>query len=414
MNIYLRRTALKIKISPRSILIFVLSFSLLALPGLKGLSSQIDTADNLVRVISATIILGWFLLRKKHTISPITLTFLIMTGMMFISTLSADGDIVGWFTTYAPIFALGLLFEISLPNVKQYIKTIMFLMECLCLAHLLIIVLFPEGFYVSRLGIRAGNYLLGQKNNAVSYLLVACVTAFFYGYFGGSKFREIAVYAVSIISSILARSSTSMVGLILLVILFYLVRRGVKFNIYVLLGINVTLFLIFVVFRLQIPIFKFFIENVLKKSVTLTDRDVVWNTVLNYIRKRPLFGYGIQKELTRFGTFGTRLFMYAHNQILQELFDGGIVQLLLYIFLILMISRKLNKYKNLTSSQAMIVTLFALNIMFITEGYRNKYLYLVYYYAYYAPNIEIYLKGRQIDLPRESYRRGKKKVLIKS
>lgn len=387
---------LKFKISPKSILILVLSSCLLNLNGLKALSGLIDSADAVIRVLSAIIIVGWYLLRKNKSLSYMTVMILLMTGMMFISTLLADGDLIAWFIKYAPIFALGLLFEISLSDFNAYLKATMFLMVCLCLVHLLIIIIFPDGLYEDRLGYRAGNFLMGQKNVALPYLLVACVTAFFYGYYSGNKFIEITVYSLCIVSSVLVRSSTSMVGLTLLVALFIFVRLGMKFKIYPLLAVNVIIFTIFVVFRMRIPIITYFIENLLHKNVTLTGRDVIWNMSLEFIKKRPVLGYGVQSNLARFGTFGLRWNLYAHNQVLQELFDGGVVQLFLYVLFIIMISIKLNRDSDLITSQAMIVTLFVLNIMFITEGYANKYLYLVYYYAYYAPSIERRLGGMKI------------------
>ena len=386
---------MKFKINAKKVTFFILALFLMQISALEHINRALGVINDISRCIAASIVLLCFFFRKKEKISVMTMMLLLMMGELLLSTLMNGGDLKAWFVAAASIISFGMLFEMSLSESPMYISAMMALMETLSYLHLLLVILFPNGLYEYN-GYRVF-WLFGQKNLALPYLLVAYVTAFFYGCSGGNVFREVGIYVAGIVSSILVHSSTSTVGLILLVALFFLVRRGVKFNIYFMLGGNLALFLIMVVYRLQISGFKYFIENVLHKTVTLTGRDVLWDMALFYIRKQPWLGYGLYaSNPTGFSTFGEEWSLYAHNQYLQELFDGGLIQLGLYIILLLIICRRLNKYRNGMLAQCMIVTLFALNVMFITEGYRAKIIYLIYYYAYYAPQMESLMSGIRI------------------
>lgn len=378
---------MKLKIRAKELLFFVLAVLLMQIPALDYINPTLGLLNDILRCIGASVVLFFFFRRRKISLSIITGMILLMMGELLVSTVLHRGDLKDWFVAAASVISFGMLFEMTLSKSIRYIKAMMVVMEILTYLHLLLILLFPGGLYAYN-----GHHefwLFGQKNLALPYLLIAYVTAFCYGYAGGSKIREYGIYVSGIVSSILVHSSTSTVGLILLVVLFLFIKSGIKFNAYWLLGINLAFYLLIVVFRMQIPILKYFVENVLHKTVTLTGRDAIWDMALFYIRKQPLLGYGFQgNNLNEFSAFGSRWNLYAHNQILQELFDGGIIQLLLYVILILIICRRLNKHRKGMFVQCMIVTLFALNVMFIAEGYRAKILYLVYYFAYYAQNME--------------------------
>ena len=383
---------MKLSISTKKVIFFVLTLFLLPIESLEYINEALGVMNDALRVVAALIVLICFFLRKRWKLSPITFLLLVMMGELLVATILNGGRFQAWFAAAGAIISFGMLFEMTLAKSDAYVNTMMLLMELLSYIHLLLVLLFPNGLYVYN-GFHEF-WLFGQKNLALPYLLIAYVTAFYYGCSGGNRFREVGVYLSGIIASVLVRSSTSTVGLILLAVLFFIVRRGVKFNVYILFGVNLALFLGLVVFRIQIPLINYFIENVLHRTATFTGRDVIWSNALYYIAKQPILGHGLGNDPKRFGSFGAWE-LYAHNQILQELFDGGAIQLLLYLVLIFIIIRRLNKHKDGLFVQCLIVTMFALNVMFITESYTSKIIYLVYYYAYYAPDMESILLKRR-------------------
>ncbi|MFR3202482.1 MAG: O-antigen ligase family protein [[Clostridium] leptum] len=56
--------------------------------------------------------------------------------------------------------------------------------------------------------------------------------------------------------------------------------------------LNILLFFVIVIFRMQ-NLFAFLIEDILHKNLTLTGRTVIWDRTLELIGEKPILGHGV-------------------------------------------------------------------------------------------------------------------------
>lgn len=96
---------------------------------------------------------------------------------------------------------------------------------------------------------------------------------------------------------------------------------------------------------------------------SFSGRSFIWREVVQRFTESPIYGYGVDGVLLKpFWVGKNGGFNYAHNQIMQNLLDGGIVLLTLFWMMILSVAHSINKMKNKTmiilSNSALICTLF--------------------------------------------------------
>ena len=73
----------------------------------------------------------------------------------------------------------------------------------------------------------------------------------------------------------------------------------------------------------------------------INGRRFVWQSALEKIKERPIAGYGIDGVLL--STFWSSGFNYAHNQLVQNLLDGGIVLTVSFWNMIIGFAKEINK-----------------------------------------------------------------------
>lgn len=78
-------------------------------------------------------------------------------------------------------------------------------------------------------------------------------------------------------------------------------------------------------------------------SFDINGRRFVWESALEKIRERPVTGYGIDGVLL--STFWTSGFNYAHNQLVQNLLDGGIILTISFWNMIIGFAKEINKIR---------------------------------------------------------------------
>lgn len=73
----------------------------------------------------------------------------------------------------------------------------------------------------------------------------------------------------------------------------------------------------------------------------INGRSFVWQSAIEKIKERPIEGYGIDGVLL--STFWTSGFNYAHNQLVQNLLDGGILLTISFWNMIIGFAKEINK-----------------------------------------------------------------------
>ena len=157
-----------------------------------------------------------------------------------------------------------------------------------------------------------------------------------------------------------------------------------------LMGGYIVSWIALVIFRLQY-LLDGLIEVVLHRDLTLTSRTKIWDVALNKISKQLWFGYGAQSEGNLFMISGTQnngLFvrnsLSAHNQIIQSLYEGGIICIgFLLLFYGMSFCRE--RYKGSHSFYFMMAAMVML-INCLTEAPGVYGIFLAFFLGYYSKN----------------------------
>ncbi len=121
--------------------------------------------------------------------------------------------------------------------------------------------------------------------------------------------------------------------------------------------------------------FSSLISGTLKKSLTLSGRTLIWERAIHYILEQFIIGYGCE---TRAVTLSKIIFNHVHNIMLEILYRGGLIGMILFIFVMLSLGRKSKNYGN----DPMIRLLGLCIVLFIFQGaiefafYRYPYIVL--------------------------------------
>ena len=309
------------------------------------------------------IVIAGLLFVKKRLYTKADIVFFLAHLTVMISTIIYQGAIGNQLYKLISILGFIMMFKVCFhEDAKSFLKAISVYGGLLCFLTVLTMFLYYKpGEYnggmrsgiVFEYGRRvSGNvYLLGVDNASFFYIFTILIIICVYRLAIHDKvgFPCIALYFFMTSAFLYVGSATALVcflfGGVLIVSCEYmrgikrlLAKFDLKTAIFVLL-----VFAIFVVkFRLQY-LFEFLIVNVLHKSITLTRRTAIWDVAIRMIQQRPILGIGAQSDAFNYAHFGVN---HVHNIILELLYQGGIVSLLLFIGGVVLYGRRIRKYKN--------------------------------------------------------------------
>ena len=144
--------------------------------------------------------------------------------------------------------------------------------------------------------------------------------------------------------------------------------KGMFFTIYIIIML-LSVGIIF--FKIQ-NIFGFLIKNILHRELNFTNRDYYWGITINYI-KNNLLGYGYVAGTARIGGLG------SHDSLLEILFEGGALLLLLYTVWFKKISKLFDKACDSATIKILLFSLSAMMLTCITESSISDYKWYILY-----------------------------------
>lgn len=307
----------------------------------------------------AYIILLLLLNRKRsiYKIKPLFMKcffafFLWATAMVVIK--SPNQIATFFYEQLMPVIGVFLLINSSVndrhTNIEKKLEglvSLYWLSIIYIVANFMTIILYPNGIFRSSVGssVERANWLLGSKNNQSTYIIlsVLIILLFMKKKIMNRFLQELLIIigTVSIFSTgenrveFMSGSSSGMIAISFLVVIsiFLLLNKDIPFtNLkfkWIYLMILTVYFLI--ITGTTMPSIKAFIENVLHKSMTYNSRTLIWQQALHYIARRPFTGYGeiqiwLSVRLSSWLNGTTNIY----NLILKQLFDFGMIGLLLF------------------------------------------------------------------------------------
>ena len=211
------------------------------------------------------------------------------------------------------------------------------------------IVLFPNGLYQTEQiwnewsSSQEAFWIYGNKNNRIYwYVLLSIITWLRYIFNNKSKVMVLITSGISIVAMMLVKSSTATIVAILVSVgVFYLTYKkqtNLNMNSYGILVIYVCITVLILLGSTSW--LKPFVEGVLHKDMTFTGRSTAWERVLLLIASKPVFGWGVIDSETATGLLKSIAFVNPHNQLLNCLWQGGII--LVFILSLIMTTTAFN------------------------------------------------------------------------
>ena len=248
-------------------------------------------------------------------------------------------------------------------------------------------------------GLETGDrFLLAGNYNGFGpvFLLALTIEVLYMLYVKKYDWNFLLLIAVIFYSLYFVGSMTSLVGLSLLLVFIVISRYPFRRIVLLSFAGFYVIFQILAVFLLtdfsNNQYIRYFVEEVLGKDLSFTERTDVWGEVAKYIAARPIFGYGFRDVEWYNECFSV---LTAHNFIYKILLDGGLILLLLLcatIWISVHSSNIFRKERIVCFLHFAICTLF---FMMIMEADSVFYVFVLFMFLFYSKSL---LQDERISL----------------
>ena len=339
------------------------------------------------------IIMFAFYLKVKNK-NLFTISIIAFYVWLLIATFINHGEYSNVIYSMIPTIALILVLDVFLEKngritllcVAIYCNTIVYLNTFLFLIK-------PEGLVqaLSPTNQRERSiYFLGVSNQIGPFIILSILSVGLYCYLYKKKriFLWLAV-AHGLISFVFFTSTTTLLGVGVYLLLLILLHRKnydfIKFtSVFYFLEISAIQILV-VGFQVQ-KYFTYIIYNILHKDITFSTRTEIWEVAIEKIKTSLWIGFG-GIESGRYIVMGTWKFN-AHNIFLQILLFGGIVAIVLFMFLVFKSIRSIYLCESKSVKYFVFPSVFVLCLMELAEVYPYILNFLILYLIFYCRKIK--------------------------
>ncbi|WP_054742963.1 O-antigen ligase family protein [Cellulosilyticum ruminicola] len=292
------------------------------------------------------------------------LAFLYSTNMLF-SGLYNDNLTVGILYTYTFYTWVPLYIDSCTNKFKDFLIVMDILSIAVIVLSFFYAVVSPDIAYTNFADELCFVGVLGNKNSAQLTLIPVIIYLLFSIYFFKGKYKYFfgIMIALAVIFLYLSKSGTA--SIVTCVLLAYLVfYRMIKVSFKGLAWTYIVVYLFVVVFRLQEVLFYDLIVNGLNKDITLSNRTLIWDHVLKAMKHSLLIGYGPRNNIiwTAFPTV-----VETHNGLLEIFLAGGSISLIIFLSMLTVVGKELDKYKENQMAGIILFSLFIYSIIGLTE-----------------------------------------------
>ncbi|MBT9803813.1 O-antigen ligase family protein [Blautia sp. MCC269] len=239
------------------------------------------------------------------------------------------------------------------------------------------------------LGKSADDSLFITVSNSISIVLIFSIVICVVNSWQNGKTidaRTIIVILCTAHTEILVWSGTGLVGyaIALVILIICIIKRNhIWANPYVLTVSALILFFAITIFREQ-GFLSYIVEDVLQKDLTFTGRTTIWDFYLLRILESPMLGYG--------SGYRPYLNLFPHSGYLNIMIMGGAVNAVFLSVAVVACFKRMRKEPNRKINVLIIWTIFAYEIMMLTEMPDILYLVILMYLGYYGSKLDMYNK----------------------
>lgn len=375
------------------------------------LMGSFDIIFDIWKLISALlIIIGCGGQMKK--ISKMLIPIMLIQIVFFTSTILHHGDLKVAIVQVLSNISICLYFDFFIrSDSKNALKNVCYpIITMTILTALTMFIFYPNGMYsVGDYGgyIERSNYIWGFDNSSIFNFIPGM---FFLGMYSFLKDRKntyrltTIIYIFISLAFLYVFSITAFLGCftITIVYIFLLVK---KFKLKLLTIRNVTIFVIvisLVLFALNDNL-TYFMKFATKigKFYSVRARFVIWNLVVKYWGKSPIWGYGIEPKNV---IINKLIIDHPHNYFMDIIYRGGLAGLCCVVWMFIKLIK--GKWINLRINNFVSICFFVLFIMAQMDFYNDRYLF-------YPLIILIYHSKKIICNSKFNNKySGKKKILV--
>ena len=319
---------------------------------------------------------------KESKISKFWIILLLYKLIILISTyINPNGEMFYSIQNMIQILALCSIIE-YLINKKLHIemfKVLNFIFQVLVYMNLLTMILYPNGLYFS---LYSNNWLLGYDNLHIVTFIPAMTFAVICSYFKKNKIDlyTICFLLICNISVFIRMSANSLVCIIIFDLLLLISKKNILNNAFFKLKNYVIFYIIFfysiIIYRIQNS-FKWIIVDVLNKDLTFSGRTYIWDKVMDYVKKQPIIGYGVENTTIRTIKNGSISATHSHNHVLEVLYQGGYVGLVLFCTLMYLVIKEIRKNSKNYTTKIISIAIACFIIMMLVENRDKLNLYML-------------------------------------
>lgn len=343
---------------------------------------------NGIRLIFCIVIFKYII---RNKLSRYIVWVCIFYLIKFVSNLFNNGNMGAFITEVYPVIAMCILIELYIKkDSKQLISAFTYSFNILLITNFISLLIKPIGYGT----IYQKLYFLRGANQLMSFCVLTAVFTYINMYMKKDKSSKMLLILSIIISTYTVICIDSTTGLLTwgVVLLFMVSPKFLKnnkiFNYRNYIYMYSFGFLFIVIFKGQMY-FQDFIENILNKSITLTGRTEIWEIALEYIKNKPLLGYGMANNTNIIFYQGE--YLSTHNQVLQIIMEGGILAFIPFGIIICLVGKKLMKYKDDKRVAILAIGVLAVLINLFAEAMGMFDIFIVLTVAY---NIESVIVDR--------------------
>lgn len=282
--------------------------------------------------------------------------------------------------------------KIYLPKYSEVILRILIVSMSFCIyVNLLLMFIYPSGIW-------HGYFLLGGNYNQMGRVLIPALAI--HGYYTilykKWKVSFYLLFASTILTLFMVGSMTSMVGVMMLLLFLFIRKESVRKWYFIGVGVVFVAFQIAAVFIpqdfTQIPLVSFFVQDVLHKDLSFTNRSSVWIDAWSLFDQSPVWGNGYQSADWYLDKLAV---LSEHNQILHILVSGGVVGLVTFIPQVVYAIVKYVQNRN-RATQFLFFGLCTFAVMMIMEVYRYAFIALLLILLY---DNKAFAEGAKLSQP---------------
>ncbi len=384
----------RISISIKEVLLWLL-LVLLTLPHTNpGYLNQIPSWDFIINVgrMASFIITLFLVVIVKRKVSMIVVLMVIQQMFLLCTTMFHKGDLYTCITSAFSVISVVLLYDFVQEKGKIFLSSQLFCFEVVIYINFITECLYPEGMYISTSSafVDNRNWFLGYYNNHSKYYIPALMFAWLYYEYTKKRKRTILLTTIIFLSAVLVWSGGVIMSLLIIALVFIFFKKKTWiFNYYTYWLIHVLFFIFIIKLKWQ-NMFRWLIDGYIGKWNSLMARMLVWDRTQALISNSFISGYGIRSSFYRATELGVGwASTHSHNMLLELLYQGGLVNLAMYIIIILVSGKSIYQFKSTRESMIIALAFLGWCVATLVEPFTSSFLMGMFVIAYnYNADVE--------------------------